>query len=72
MGWASPCSPATTLATQVGIGDIRAELRSEDKAAAIAELGAKGSVAMIRDGINDAPALPTFISVRRVAGAGCS
>ncbi len=36
---------------------MRAELRPEDKAAAIAEFGAKGPVAMIGDGINDAPAL---------------
>ena len=46
-----------TLAAQAGIGDVRAELRPEDKAAAIAELGEKGAVAMIGDGINDAPAL---------------
>ncbi len=48
---------ARALAAQAGIEDVRAELRPEDKAAAIAELGAKGSVAMIGDGINDAPAL---------------
>ena len=48
---------ARALAAQAGIEDVRAELRPEDKAAAIAELGAKGQVAMIGDGINDAPAL---------------
>ena len=48
---------ATALATQAGITEVHAELRPEDKAAAIAELGAKGQVAMIGDGINDAPAL---------------
>jgi len=48
---------ARALAAQAGIGDVRAELRPEDKAAAIAELGEKGAVAMIGDGINDAPAL---------------
>ena len=47
----------SALAAQAGIEDVRAELRPEDKAAAIAELGEKGAVAMIGDGINDAPAL---------------
>ena len=42
--------------TQYG-GDVRAELRPEDKATAIGELSKAGSVAMIGDGINDAPAL---------------
>lgn len=48
---------ARALAKQAGIEDVRAELRPEDKAAAIAELTRNGSVAMIGDGINDAPAL---------------
>jgi len=48
---------ARVLAAQAGIEDVRAELRPEDKAAAIGELGQHGSVAMIGDGINDAPAL---------------
>lgn len=48
---------AHALAAQAGISDVRAELRPEDKAAAIGELSQAGSVAMIGDGINDAPAL---------------
>lgn len=48
---------ARALAAQAGIHDVRAELRPEDKAAAIGELSHAGSVAMIGDGINDAPAL---------------
>src|SRR5699024_6232266 len=49
---------ARALAAEAGIEDVRAELRPEDKATAISELGKKnGSVAMIGDGINDAPAL---------------
>ncbi|RGE16864.1 cadmium-translocating P-type ATPase [Leucobacter sp. wl10] len=48
---------ARALAAQAGIGDVRAELRPEDKAAAIGELSKAESVAMIGDGINDAPAL---------------
>jgi Cu+-exporting ATPase len=52
--------PATAgaIARQVGIDDVRAQLRPEDKAALIAELRtARGPVAMVGDGINDAPAL---------------
>lgn len=48
---------ARALAAHAGISDVRAELRPEDKAAAIGELSKAGSVAMIGDGINDAPAL---------------
>lgn len=48
---------AHALADQAGIGDVRAELRPEGKAAAINELNAAGPTAMIGDGINDAPAL---------------
>ena len=48
---------ARALAAQAGIEDVRAELRPEDKSAAITELGTNGAVAMIGDGINDAPAL---------------
>lgn len=48
---------ARALAAQAGIDDVRAELRPEDKAAAIGELSRIAPVAMIGDGINDAPAL---------------
>jgi cation-transporting ATPase G len=48
---------AQALAAQAGIGDVRAELRPEDKATAITELTSTASTAMIGDGINDAPAL---------------
>ncbi|WP_188436310.1 HAD-IC family P-type ATPase, partial [Microbacterium murale] len=48
---------ARALAAQAGISNVRAELRPEDKATAIGELSKAGPVAMIGDGINDAPAL---------------
>jgi len=49
---------AQAIAQQVGIDDVRAQLRPQDKAALVAELRRRyGAVAMVGDGINDAPAL---------------
>ncbi len=49
---------AQAVAKTLGIDELRAELLPEDKARIIAELKAQGRhVAMIGDGINDAPAL---------------
>jgi len=49
---------AKAIADELGVDEVRAELLPEDKVAAIRELKAKyGAVAMVGDGINDAPAL---------------
>lgn len=51
---------ANHIASTLGIDDVRASLLPEDKATIIKELQEiYGSVAMVGDGINDAPALAT-------------
>jgi len=49
---------ANAIAAELGIDDVRAGLKPEDKVAALRELKQQyGGVAMVGDGVNDAPAL---------------
>ncbi|MBC2644900.1 MULTISPECIES: cation-translocating P-type ATPase [unclassified Rhodococcus (in: high G+C Gram-positive bacteria)] len=50
---------ARALAADVGIDEVHADLRPEDKARIIGDLQGRRSTAMVGDGVNDAPALAT-------------
>jgi len=62
---------ARTIASQVGITEVRAELLPEDKVTAIERLVERyGTVAMIGDGVNDAPAMARATFGVAMAAAG--
>jgi Cd2+/Zn2+-exporting ATPase len=48
---------ARRIAVQLGIDDVRANLKPDDKVSAVQELLRDGPVLMVGDGVNDAPAL---------------
>ena len=50
---------AAALAAQAGIDVVHSELRPEDKAGLLPQIAAGRRVAMVGDGVNDAPALAT-------------
>lgn len=53
-------SAAETIGAQIGVTEVRSELMPEEKVSAVNNLQRKyGYVAMVGDGINDAPALAT-------------
>lgn len=48
---------AVKVADQVGVAEVKSGLLPEDKVSVIREMSGEGRVAMVGDGINDAPAL---------------
>lgn len=61
---------AQSVAERLGIDDVRAELLPGSKEGIIREYAAKGPVAMVGDGVNDAPALASGNLGVAMGGAG--
>jgi len=61
---------AQAVAAEVGISEPRAPLMPEGKVEVLRELGQEGGVAMVGDGVNDAPALAAATVGVAMGGAG--
>src|SRR5262249_20570481 len=65
-------NPATaqTIAAQVGVTDVRANLLPQDKLQVVTSLSADRAVGMVGDGINDSPSLAAAAIGFRMGRAG--
>jgi Cd2+/Zn2+-exporting ATPase len=61
---------ARAIAAEVGLDEARAQLLPEHKVTALRELARNGHVAMVGDGVNDAPALAAASVGVAMGGAG--
>jgi Cd2+/Zn2+-exporting ATPase len=61
---------ARSIASRVGLDEARAPLMPADKVTAVRELGRERAVAMVGDGVNDAPALAAAAVGVAMGGAG--
>ena len=60
----------SSVASKVGIKEVKAGLLPEDKAQAVAEMTRNGKVAFVGDGINDAPVLTVADAGIAMGGIG--
>ena len=61
---------ASAVASEIGLDEARGDLMPDDKVKTIQSLNAQGGVAMVGDGVNDAPAMANATVGIAMGGAG--